>query len=583
MNKAAAKKLCLFLSVVLAFALIIPVFCPVISHAETDFSTVRVYISRIGSSLTSKSFTVNGSYSIKGSGISLVAGRKYTVSVSGSALSLTDSVTGEVYSLGTAAMLEASGSDPALNNIAISSSGGSTTYYYPDDMYIQYQSSSSTLRFINYALMEHYIAGVVSREMSESWPLEALKAQAVAARTYVADKMLGGEPNYDVDDTTSYQAYCGYYTANTSIKQAAEETAGMILTYSGEPISAMYAASNGGQTVSGYMYSGSESYPYLTMKDDPYDLENPSSVQRTFSFPKTVTSSAAIDSVALSVLDPLVEAKVGTGYTINSVSGVTPHSYSNSRYPSGCIRYSKIDVALNVTDSSGAKQNITVTMAFSSLRSAYLAANDGASMQSNSTLTVEETDSAYVLYVRAYGHGVGMSQRGAQQMARNYNMSYTDILNFYYVGCTFSSIGGYEQVYVQLTDGELALRSGPGTQYPRLATIPADATISLLEEGETWSYVMYGDKAGYVYSAFINPAQIDTSVSGDTVIATGRVSLSSSSSTLNVRSSPSTSASVLGSLKHGTTVQIYAKLDGWYKIKYNDTFGYISSDYVTLT
>ena len=127
--------------------------------------------------------------------------------------------------------------------------------------------------------MEDYLYGVVAYEMSDSFPLEALKAQAVAARTYaMRAKWNAGSREYDVVDTTADQVYKGYDPIYTRVIQAVNETRGIVGMANGTFAGCYYTASNGGQVASAKQIWGGSGAEYIEMKDDPYDLENPSSV-----------------------------------------------------------------------------------------------------------------------------------------------------------------------------------------------------------------------------------------------------------------------------------------------------------------
>jgi peptidoglycan hydrolase-like amidase len=118
--------------------------------------------------------------------------------------------------------------------------------------------------------LEDYLVGVVSSEMSDKWPLEALMAQAVAARTYAMAHMRSSAA-YDMDDTTKYQAYRYRKPgAAPNVENAVKATAGMALRYGGKLISAVYSASNGGQVRSSKDRWGSN-IAYLQAKPDPWD------------------------------------------------------------------------------------------------------------------------------------------------------------------------------------------------------------------------------------------------------------------------------------------------------------------------
>jgi SpoIID/LytB domain protein len=123
---------------------------------------------------------------------------------------------------------------------------------------------------VNVLPMEAYLRGVVPAEVAAaSWPQQAMRAQAVAARTYAAyERQHGGNPDYDLCDTAACQAYGGasaeYATSNTAVSK----TAGRILTYHGKTAFAQYSASNGGWTVDG-------GEPYLVARKDPYEGTSP--------------------------------------------------------------------------------------------------------------------------------------------------------------------------------------------------------------------------------------------------------------------------------------------------------------------
>ena len=119
--------------------------------------------------------------------------------------------------------------------------------------------------------------GVVAYEMSDSFPIEALKAQAVAARTYAMQrKYASGGRDYDVVDTTADQVFYGYDAEYQNVIAAVDGTRGVVGTYNGTFAGCYYTASNGGQIATpNDIWGGDGDYGYIERKDDPYDLENP--------------------------------------------------------------------------------------------------------------------------------------------------------------------------------------------------------------------------------------------------------------------------------------------------------------------
>ncbi|MDP9394425.1 MAG: SpoIID/LytB domain-containing protein, partial [Actinomycetota bacterium] len=138
---------------------------------------------------------------------------------------------------------------------------------------------------VNRVSMEDYLRSVVAWEMSPSWHLEALKAQAVAARTYASWDAASPSSGYDTCDSTSCQAYRGTAdhrldgTRTASHEWAASDaavaaTAGTILTYAGKPAFTQFSAANGGRSAA---HPDEVNYPYLPERDDPWDGVIPNS------------------------------------------------------------------------------------------------------------------------------------------------------------------------------------------------------------------------------------------------------------------------------------------------------------------
>jgi len=118
---------------------------------------------------------------------------------------------------------------------------------------------------VNLLLMDNYIKGVIPREMPASWSPNAVRAQAVAARTYAAyEKQHPYDDHYQLCDTTSCQVYGGYDAEDSRSNDAVRQTAGVILTYGGDPAFTQFGSSSGGWT-------SSNQFPYLPAKADPYD------------------------------------------------------------------------------------------------------------------------------------------------------------------------------------------------------------------------------------------------------------------------------------------------------------------------
>jgi stage II sporulation protein D len=131
----------------------------------------------------------------------------------------------------------------------------------------------SRLQLVNVVGLEAYLLGVVPGEMPKDWPLEALKAQAVAARTYTVGRLVKGK-GFDLHSDWRSQVYYGVASEAPGPTRAVMETRGQIVTYDGMPAQTFYFSSSGGRTISALDVFGMD-VPYLPAVDDPWDEASP--------------------------------------------------------------------------------------------------------------------------------------------------------------------------------------------------------------------------------------------------------------------------------------------------------------------
>ena len=129
------------------------------------------------------------------------------------------------------------------------------------------------LHVINSVGLEQYLAGVVPQEMPSAWPEEALKAQAVAARSYALAHRVGGK-GFDLYADVRSQVYGGIRAEHPAATAAIEATAGEVLLWEGKPIDALFHSTSGGKTLSAVEVFGKD-VPYLVAVDDPHSVLSP--------------------------------------------------------------------------------------------------------------------------------------------------------------------------------------------------------------------------------------------------------------------------------------------------------------------
>ena len=219
---------------------------------------------------------------------------------------------------------------------------------YPGDLSLRVLNENGIFRVyaIAYLYIEDYLYGVLPYEMGELSPFEALKAQAVTARTYTlrATSSSGGRL-FDLVDTTADQVYYGTPGSQGNCRAAVDATRGIALRHGADFCATYYTASNGGQTETPRNAWGSSSYSYLTVKDDPYDAANPYSTVKTY----TVFSDATL---LFSPLKELIYQKVflqfpsAASVNIDRIINLSPRE---PRYPSPSKLYTLLDFHLTLT------------------------------------------------------------------------------------------------------------------------------------------------------------------------------------------------------------------------------------------
>lgn len=280
---------------------------------------------------------------------------------------------------------------------------GSSSHKYLGNMLFQVKTvrGNTAVLPINTVYIENYLRGVLPYEMSNSFQVEALKAQAVAARNYVLRNLGKYSSNgYDVSDNTYDQVYKGYSGTQANIDAAVDGTKAMILLYGTSLVDTYYSANNGGYTEdSGNVWT--TSLPYYVEKPDMYNPE--------YNWTETYT----IDQI---------DAQLKSRGIITAGDKFTKINTSTIKYyTSG--RVSSIDLVY--TDSTGTEKTITRTK--DGTRS-YLP------LQSTMyTVLYNEAAGSYTFTGKGNGHGIGMSQDGAQQAALQ-GLKYDAILGFYYTG-----------------------------------------------------------------------------------------------------------------------------------------------------
>lgn len=289
---------------------------------------------------------------------------------------------------------------PAANN-----------YSYAGSLYVR--AVDGALEAINLVDLKTYLRGVVPSEVYRDWPIETLKTQAVAARTYavyhlIYSRRFVSERIWDVDDTINFQAYTGTTLVSDKTDLAIASTEGQIITFRGNVIQAFYHADSGGQTEDA-LSVWSQAIPFTVARPEAPEVEVAKSVwERTFSLAN-------------------MEQELRTGGVLEkgrSLKSIVIPVVGRS--PSGRVK------SMAMIDSSGQHKAFPLSL-FRKVAG-----------QLPSPLFYIEKDPklarSMVIKGVGFGHGVGMSQQGAAALAGQKAWDYKQILSYYYLNTTLCSL-----------------------------------------------------------------------------------------------------------------------------------------------
>lgn len=583
---------------------------PLTVRSTATNGMVRVYLSSLGNP-TQLDITVSGSYTLGGN-TSLAMSSGETVRVT------FDTQTGMI-SLTRNGQTTAMGQEVAFRRHATSGTSGlkiaqarKSGNLYPGDLYLKAQKSGSGYKLypIVHVYIEYYLNGVLPYEMGDSAPREALKAQAVAARTYTLNKMnLRSSSLYDVVDTTNDQVYYGNSDSTTNCTAAVTATKGIVLTNGGQLTSCYYTASNGGQTESAANAWGSSGYSYLTVKDDPFDLMNTASIVRSatiYADYDATGQKAGLTTLLNSKAQAALSAQ-GTSGSITKITSVTPHT---PKFSSPSRLYTKVDFGVLCQTPSG---ELPLTLTCNIFTELETALGLGINGSSNELWSVKTSGSNWILQARRYGHGVGMSQRGTMQMA-SMGYSYDQILGFYYVDSvrvqyTFTHTilspveSGGDDVLTsteepaEITGGSaytatvklisnsdrLAIRASAAENGQILTSVANGALVNVISRGENWTQVKYGAIVGYVQTTALTFQGTPPTGAETATTAINGYATVSASGTLNLRESASMSARVVTTMPNGAVLPVFEQQTGWAKVQYGAQTGYASTDFLNFS
>lgn len=350
--------------------------------------------------------------------------------------------------------------------------------YYGSFRFECFQSYPGKMTIVNMVRLDDYVEGVVPYESSPSWHIEALKAQAVCARTYALAHVKETHQNafhFDLCDSDCCQVYKGVYSGSQADKvaQSVEQTAGITMTYNGEYCDAVYSSSNGGGSESAINVWGKD-IPYLIGKTDPYEETIADTIPKyawsvVFTGEELQAKLIAEGRVNCGVITEVRTTVSETGNVLSLTfldnNGKSWTVYNTDRSGSRCrtmlslrsLHYtvtgnnggttssigapgSSADLTVNGAgqlDPSGGISVINGDGTVSVITGGYIVTDSGVSEIGtvSSVPSSGASGTSFTFQGTGWGHNVGLSQYGACAMAQM-GYDYQDILRFYYTGVT---------------------------------------------------------------------------------------------------------------------------------------------------
>jgi SpoIID/LytB domain protein len=587
LKKIAILSICVLLMTNLSFIHI--------SKASVNNSGImRVNLASMGAP-SSINIIVQGNYSVAERQDIHIDRKEYRVSIENSQLVLSDGSTRHV--LGNSFTLrQHNGDEP--NHLRVNNASYGWVNYRGD---MRFLIRNGAIALVNHIFIETYLYGVVPSEMPNSWPIEALKSQAVTARTYALRSQNANRDSFaDLCDTQMSQVYRGFNPALTNSIQAVDQTAGLVLMHGGSLAATFYSSSNGGVTeASSNVWLGRGNIPYSTVMQDPFDARNTLNRHAfwTVEIPKT---SVPVD--------------VNTGFATEIATLIASQGYS-SNLSDIMVREIR-DITLSPTNASGRVSLAHITVLLEVVRQSdrtretiertFVFERSGVrrALALRSLLfTMQDAGDRYIFSGRGFGHGVGMSQFGAQQKALE-NHTFEQILAFYFPGTQLVTSA---MIPPQLTDmPSRGSERGPQPEQPkeqpqpvnpkpevqrrtaivtasglnvrvqkaansrRLGTLSRGTRINVIGDMGEWAFIEHGTLKGYVLSVHLRLSD----VLGTATVTASRV---------NVRSGPGTNHSRLGSILRNAKVELLEKSGTWYRIRTAAITGFVDGRFLRVS
>lgn len=542
----------------------------------------------------------------------------YTVKAENSAVSLYSAFGTLLYSGASVSFkeFESSHANNCVKVDSVSMGNSDTDRTYRGDLNIYYFDKTGSyskrwagLYLVNNVYMEDYIQGVVAAEMgkenkqnqAKGWPVEAQKAQAVAARTFAMNKT-GSSLVFDVYDTSKSQAYFGI---TDWCKAAVQATAGNILYYEGKVLRVHYTGTNGGDTevTANYWGEGEKGCGKESVREDIYDLMV--SGKNYVEYAEIPVNYNASNKYVKSLVDNvLIPNLTASGYAVSSAAyqslsisvpkcldmSCTHHNRSSMTADQVCNHFCSVDIVFYGVTINGTQQIGTVSTNVGE-KDFYVNPANGRPLGffvtgglkcywlkenvANGVVT------SYTICHARNASGTGLSQYGAKYRALE-GHKYDAILDFYFPQSSIDSLASdisrpeiqakpsvkYDARVLGSTARVFSQKSAASAV---TTTIQAGETVFVSDIGGKWAHVSCGSVSGYIAASTLERTPV-------------RVTTANISKNISVWPEPDSMTTALCTVEKGTVLELIEAnaAPGWHKVNTASGAGYIPARYSTL-
>ena len=546
---------------------------------DEDFSFTRVLLGT--NSASSLTVGLYGAYYIENNMRSMVgnADSPYTlgVSVSGNKVRLSHGgstlITAESVTINRVNLNESAG----YLTIGGCSGGYADGKSYLGNLRISV-GSDGKLCVINVIPTAHYLYGLVPYEMSESCEPAALRAQAIACKSY-AFAFPSNSDAYDITDSVNYQGYRGYTPGHDKCMQACTDVCGQILSFNSNIELTFYGSTNGGETDNPKnVFGSSQLESAYEVKLDDIDFEFAVSKRQTLEIrfgerPANEAFVSLLESEAASYLGHAVEL-----ISVDGAEAVTPKFEGSRR------NMTKLHVILTVLDPTLGGEYTTLSFEFDITK----LKTPGIFNKAYKIYWSAPTDGGCEVYFCRHGHGLGLSQYGAQGRALA-GCTHEEILEFYFSLFDLSDVVeanperplAYTQnvlAYGVVTGNSVNFRTGPSTDYSVITVLTRNRHLDVVGVENGWLRCIADGKLGYISGKYVDIPLFPSPVNG--VFTYHSAVITSACSAYDV---PGTLGTVTADFAAGDRVTVRHIIGSYYYITSDDgRLGFVSSDLVEI-